>query len=318
MGPRLVTSPQQGDSLNGAMTSCSRTSVAVRSQATKRPAPPHSAGSGPFATQMLLVDGYSIRVGRQAGSGSGMPLLLFNGIGGNIELLGPLALRMPGRELITFDVPGVGQSEPPRVPYRLPGLARMAAGILDHFGHGQADVFGVSWGGTAAQEFARTCKERCHRLILCSTSAGAVMVPASPQVLWKMATPLRYMRRDYARQVAGDIYGGDFRKDPDLALELFRHVRWQSRLGYYLQIAAVMGWTSVHWLHCLTQPTLIMAGLDDPLVPILNAHILKTLIPHSELKVFNCGHLFLLTRADETVRVMNEFLDRPDMNGRQQ
>jgi len=24
-----------------------------------------------------------------------------------------------------------------------------------------------------------------------------------------------------------------------------------------------------------------------------------------------CGHLFLLTRADETVRVMNEFLDRP-------
>jgi hypothetical protein len=54
------------------------------------------------------------------------------------------------------------------------------------------------------------------------------------------------------------------------------------------------------------------------LVPILNAHILNTLIPHSELKVFNCGHLFLLTRADETVRVMNEFLDRPDMNGRQQ
>jgi poly(3-hydroxyalkanoate) depolymerase len=300
------------------MTSCSRTSTALRSHATQRPAPPHSVGSGPFATQMLLINGQSIRVGRQVGSGSGMPLLLFNGIGGNIELLGPLALRMPTRELITFDVPGVGHSQLPGVPYRLPGLARLAAGILDHFGHAQADVFGVSWGGTAAQEFARTCRGRCRRLILCSTSAGAFMMPASPQVLWKMATPLRYMRRDYARQVAGDIYGGDFRKDPDLALELFRHVRWQSRLGYYLQIAAVMGWTSIHWLHRITQPTLIMAGLDDPLVPILNAHILKRLIPRSELKVFNCGHLFLLTRADETVRVMNEFLDRPDVDGRQQ
>ncbi len=99
---------------------------------------------------MLLINGQSIRVGRQAGTGTGMPLLLFNGIGANIELLGPLALRMPGRELITFDVPGVGHSELPAVPYRLPGLARIAAGILDHFGHPQADAFGISWGGTAA------------------------------------------------------------------------------------------------------------------------------------------------------------------------
>jgi poly(3-hydroxyalkanoate) depolymerase len=299
------------------MTAYSRTRVATRPRAgTGRPVPPHSAGSGPLATQMLLIDGHSIRVGRQAGTGTGLPLLLFNGIGGKIELLGPLAQRMPRRELITFDVPGVGHSKLPGVPYRLAGLARIAAGILDHFGHTQADVFGMSWGGAAAQEFARSCTERCRRLVLCSTSAGAVMVPASPQVLWKMAIPLRYMRRDYARQLAGDIYGGDFRNNPDLALELFRHVRWQSLLGYYLQLAAVMGWTSIHWLHRISQPTLIMAGVDDPLVPILNAHILKSMIPHSELKVFNCGHLFLLTRADESVRVINEFLDRPDTNGR--
>ena len=44
----------------------------------------------------------------------------------------------------------------------------------------------------------------------------------------------------------------------------------------------------------------------------------KIPLNRGKLKVFNCGHLFLLTRADEMVRVMNEFLDRPDMNGRQQ
>ncbi len=53
---------------------------------------------------------------------------------------------------------------------------------------------------------------------------------------------------------------------------LLRHVRRQSR--------------RVHWLHRLSQPTLIMARADDPLVPILNAHILKTMNPHSEPKVF--------------------------------
>jgi pimeloyl-ACP methyl ester carboxylesterase len=57
-------------------------------------------------------------------------------------------------------------------------------------------------------------------------------------------------------------------------------VRWRSRLGYYLQLAALMGRTGIHWLHRISQSTLIMAGVDDPLVPILNAHILKTMIPN--------------------------------------
>jgi poly(3-hydroxyoctanoate) depolymerase len=271
-----------------------------------------SAGSPvTFATQMMRIGGRSVRVGRQRAAAGGTPLLLFNGIGANIELLAPLARRMPARELITFDIPGVGHSQMPSVPYRLSGIAQLAATILERFGHAHADVFGISWGGTAAQQFARSCPERCRRLILCSTSAGAVMLPARPHVLWKMATPVRHLRRDYARRVAGDIYGGDFRTNPDLAVELLRHVRWQSRLGYYLQLAAVMGWTSIHWLHRIAQPTLIMAGQDDPLVPVLNAHLLKALIPHSELKIFDCGHLFLLTRADESVRIMSEFLDRP-------
>jgi pimeloyl-ACP methyl ester carboxylesterase len=111
--------------------------------------------------------------------------------------------------------------------------------------------------------------------------------------------------------VAGDIYGGDYRRNPDLALQIFEHVRWQSRLGYYLQLAATAGWTSVYWLHRLKQETLVMAGSDDPLVPLLNAKLIHKLIRRSELKVFDCGHLFLITRAKEAAQAVNEFLDRP-------
>jgi poly(3-hydroxyoctanoate) depolymerase len=88
-------------------------------------------------------------------------------------------------------------------------------------------------------------------------------------------------------------------------------VKWQSRRGYYLQLAAAVGWTSVHWLHRLRQPTLVMAGSDDPLVPLLNARLMHMLIPRSELRVFDCGHLFLITRAKESAQAINEFLDRP-------
>jgi poly(3-hydroxyoctanoate) depolymerase len=263
-----------------------------------------------FATKMLQVDGQKLRVAHQAGKGTGIPLLLFNGIGGNIELLEPIAGWMPEREVITFDIPGVGHSPMPALPYRMTGIAHLANQVLDHFGHAQTDVLGVSWGGAVAQQFARSHSERCRRLILCATSTGTIMVPSNPLVALKLATPLRFTNKGYARRVAGEIYGGDFRRSPDLAIETFKHIKWQSRLGYYLQLAAAAGWTSVHWLHRLQQPTLVMAGNDDPLVPLLNARVMHALIPHSEMKVFDCGHLFLVTRANEAALAINEFLDR--------
>ena len=276
----------------------------------RRDAPQRSSGGHAFVIEIVRFGTQSLRVGRQPGGG-GVPLLMFNGIGGNIELLAPVAGLMPDREVITFDVPGVGHSAMPARPYRMGSIARLAAAVLDHFGHAQADVLGVSWGGAAAQQFARGYASRCRRLVLCATGPGVVMLPARPSVLLKMATPRRYMSRDYARSVSGDIYGGDFRRQPELAAEFFKHVRWQSRLGYYLQLGAAWGWTSIHWLHRLRQPTLIMAGRDDPLVPLANAKLMHVLISHSELQVFDCGHLFLMTRAEASARAIGEFLDRP-------
>ena len=143
---------------------------------------PAAGGGPPFETEIVRVGAQMLRVGRQPGNG-GVPLLLFNGIGGNIELLAPIARSMPGREVITFDVPGVGHSALPARPYRLRYIARLAAALLDRYGHAQADVLGVSWGGAAAQQFARTFASRCRRLILCATAPGVVMVPARPSVL---------------------------------------------------------------------------------------------------------------------------------------
>jgi len=236
---------------------------------------------------------------------------MFNGLGGNIELVEPFA-RMVRRELIIFDLPGVGHSPLPRRPYRMKDIALLAAQVLEHFGHRQCDTLGVSWGGAAAQQFARSHSDRCRRLVLCATATGALMVPARPAVLLKMATPARFINQEYADRVAGDIYGGDFRRDARLAKEVFQHVRWQSRLGYYLQLAAGAGWTSIHWLRALKQPTLVMAGVDDPIVPLVNARLMCRLIPNAELKVFDCGHLFLLTRAEASARAIEEFLSRPE------
>ena len=66
----------------------------------------------------------------------------------------------------------------------------------------------------------------------------------------------------------------------------------------------------MHWLCRLKQRTLVMDGRDDPLIHTFNARLMRSLIPNSELKLFDCGHLFLMTRQEESVRAINEFLDK--------
>jgi poly(3-hydroxyalkanoate) depolymerase len=255
------------------------------------------------------IGGQTLRVGVRPGDASTTtPLLLFNGIGANIELVQPFLDALPGPDTTLFDIPGVGGSPTPRLPYRPRKLAHLAANLLDQLGYTQVDVLGVSWGGIVAQQFAFQYRRRCRRLILAATSPGYVMIPAAPSVLFKMATPRRYREPGYMRTVAGDIYGGAFRDSPERARQILRHVRWSSDYGYYLQLLAAIGWTSLPWLALLPQPTLVMIGRDDPLVPAANGRILAHLIPDARLAVVDDGHLFLITSAEESARRVSDFL----------
>jgi poly(3-hydroxyalkanoate) depolymerase len=254
------------------------------------------------------VGGQTLRVGVRRGDEAHPPLLIFNGIGANIELVAPFLDALDGPEAIVFDVPGVGGSPAPTLPYRPSTLARLAARLLDQLGHAQVDVLGVSWGGALAQQFAFQQGERCRRLVLAATSPGHLMVPGKLTVLLKMATPRRYKDPDYMKRIAGDIYGGALRGSPELVRRHLRHVRWSSDYGYYLQLIAGFGWSSLPWLRLLAQPTLVMAGTDDPIVPVANGRILASLIPDARLATIDDGHLFLVTSAGESAAIIAEFL----------
>jgi poly(3-hydroxyalkanoate) depolymerase len=255
------------------------------------------------------VDGQVLRVGIRRGEKARPPLLIFNGIGASIELVEPFLAALAGPEAIVFDVPGVGGSPAPRLPYRPWTLARLTAQLLDQLGYDRVDVLGVSWGGALAQQFAFQQADRCRRLILAATSPGHLMVPGKLSVLLKMATPRRYKDPGYMGRIAGDIYGGVFRTAPERVREHLRHVRWASDYGYYLQLFAGFGWSSLPWLRLLPQPTLVIAGTDDPIVPLANGHILARLIPHARLVTVGDGHLFLVTSAAESAEIIGEFLN---------
>jgi poly(3-hydroxyalkanoate) depolymerase len=259
----------------------------------------------------ISVLGFSIRVGTTSVSEPRRPLLLFNGIGASIELVVPFteAMQRVGIPTVVFDIPGVGGSERTLMPYRFSGLAKLADLVLDERGiHGSVDVLGVSWGGALAQQFVKDFPGRCSRLVLAATTPGVIMVPGRLGAILKMVSPRRYTDPDFMARAAGRLYGGDLRDEPDLSDLLLRGMKPPTKIGYVLQLLAGAGWTSIHWLHRLHQPVLVMTGRHDPIVPPINGRILAALLPNARLVEIDCGHLFLLTRPDEVAAIIAAFL----------
>src|SRR5438067_12815879 len=93
------------------------------------------------------VQGQTLRVGIRRGEKTRAPLLIFNGIGANIELVQPFLDALDGPEAIIFGVPGVGGSPSAWLPYGASRLARLSAELLGQVRRGQVGVVGRLGGG---------------------------------------------------------------------------------------------------------------------------------------------------------------------------
>jgi pimeloyl-ACP methyl ester carboxylesterase len=255
------------------------------------------------------VNGAPVRVST---SGSGDPILLLMGIGAGLDVWQPFAeqLLTRGYQVISFDLPGTGESPALFPPKRMRGLARLAVGVLDELGIEQAHVVGISFGGLVAQEIARRSPDRVRSLVLAATGPGLGGPPGKTSALVHLLTPSRHLSAAYATRVAGSLYGGRARLDPARYGVLIGSGRPPTWVGYLGQLYAVTGWSSIPWLHQLRSRTLVMNGDDDPIVRTLNGRIMAALIPDARLEIIRGGgHLFLLDQSRQAADLAHAFLD---------
>ncbi|CAL8466073.1 g5609 [Coccomyxa elongata] len=187
-------------------------------------------------SRWIEVDGVNLHYKDTGPQAPGAPaVLLLHGFNGSVfswrTVMDPVSRAAGSCRVIAFDRPPFGLTERPLTwtggdansPYSAQGGARLAAGLLDKLGVGQAVVVGHSAGGLTALELYRRAPEKVRGLVLVAPAVptnnpknswsrrgglGRTLRLAATRAILQLDGPgLHYIRRSYRKQAASIAQG---------------------------------------------------------------------------------------------------------------
>ncbi|HUR86613.1 MAG TPA: alpha/beta hydrolase [Solirubrobacteraceae bacterium] len=258
----------------------------------------------------LSVAGTQLHVERR---GTGEPLLLIQGLGGNSLHWGEPFLRELERdfEVILFDNRGAGRSAPLHGDLTTAGMAADALALLDALGIERAHVFGISMGGMVAQELALAAPERIASLVLGCTSCGGTQSRATDQAVIQKLTAA-VLSGDHERTLRTGfelVVSARFAADPKNYAAFAEAARRHPATIPLLmsQQAAVVAHDTYSRLRGLTVPTLVIHGTADQMLGAVNGDLVASLIPGAGLeRLEGIGHIFFWEQPERSAQLIRE------------
>lgn len=248
--------------------------------------------------------------------GTGQPVLMIHGSGPGVSAWSNWRLNLPvlarTMRVIAPDCVGFGFTERPEsVRYGRETWLRHLIGVLDERGVERADVVGNSFGGSMALALAIHHPERVRRLVLMGSVGVRFDLTPGLDAVWGYTPSLENMRRLL------DVFAFDRGLVTDELAEL-RH-RAASRPGIAEAFASMFPAPRQRWIEALAHdeadiarlgnPTLILHGREDKVIPASSAQRLFDLIPHAELHMFGrSGHWTQVEHKDRFNTLLADFL----------
>jgi pimeloyl-ACP methyl ester carboxylesterase len=252
-------------------------------------------------TQFVQANGIRFAY-RRFGKTGGVPLVFNQHFRGTMDYWDPAVTDglARNREVILFNNAGVSSSSG-KVPTSFSEMGANAIAFIKALGFAKLDVLGFSIGGMVAQEIAAQAPDLVRRLILVgagprgadmSTSKSAEIFAGAydpPEHLWlavhfspspsSRAAGLAFLKRKLLRQD----------RDPEVSEEAAAAQR--EAIGKYIAAAENI----LSYLKDIRQPTLIVQGSNDVIIPTVNSYILQQNLPNAQLIVYpdaNHGSLY--------------------------
>lgn len=288
------------------------------SWAPDRPVETLTARWAPPPSQFVPLQGMQVHLREEGPRTDPQPIVLLHGTSASLHTWDGWTEALKGqRRVIRMDLPGFGLTGPmPDGDYRLTRYVSFVIALLDQLGVQQAVLAGNSFGGNLAWKIAVDHPQRVSRLVLVD-AAGYPFDPASMPIGFKIAQipALRPMMehtlpRSMIESSVRNVYGDPSKVTPELVdryqeltlragnrgalVERFR----QSPSGeFIMQISQVR------------QPTLILWGGQDRLIPPDNALSFQRDIAGSRLVMFDAlGHVPHEEDPAQTVAAVQDFL----------
>ena len=242
----------------------------------------------------LFVESNGIRFAyRRFGKSGSVPLVFNQHFRGTMDYWDPAVTDglARDREVILFNNAGVSSSFG-KVPTSFQETGANAITFIKAFGLTKVDVLGFSIGGMVAQEITAQAPDVVRRLILVgtgprgadmSTSRSAAIFAGAydpPEHLWlavhfspspsSHAAGLAFLKRKLLRQD----------RDPEVSEEAAAAQR--EAIGKY----TAPGGGVLAYLKDIHQPTLIVQGSNDVIIPTVNSYILQQNLPNAQLILY--------------------------------
>lgn len=236
---------------------------------------------------------------------SGPPVLMIMGLGMSGRVWRPQVEDLSAdHRLVTFDNPGIGQSEDHGRSYEMADLARDALRVADAAGFGSFHLIGVSMGGMIAQHVALAERDRLRSLTLIATQPGGRLAWLPPTKGVPRFLRAQFTREPKARQRALErlLYPEDFTLSADQAALAQRMADMTAKPApphvSRRQVRAVMRHNAYRNLSTLNVPTLVVQPGRDVLVDPRHSERLAKLLPNVRLERFDdAGHGIIFQSA---------------------
>jgi pimeloyl-ACP methyl ester carboxylesterase len=270
-------------------------------------------------SHFVEVDGATVHY-QEFGDKTNPTLLLIHGYTASTYVWKTVApmLADANFHVVAVDLLGFGYSDKPaQFDYTIASQARMIERFMNRLGIGKATIIGSSYGGAVASTLALDYAERVEKLVLvgavCNDEVleNPILKLAAIPVLGEVLTPFMLdskllSKRRMKKTLAPDSHHLITNERVESVIRPLK-----AKDAHHSVLASARNWDANRIqedAHLINQPTLLIWGENDTVIPIHNGQCLYDSVLNSRLVILkNCGHLPQEEKPQKFVELVSDF-----------